>query len=295
MNSLRISIFAIISFIAFSPKLISSQSSLIISAIPDQNPEKLNRLYKTLSKELSEELGVPVKYMPVINYTAAVTAFRTGHLHLVWFGGLTGVQARLQRPGANVIAQRLEDSRFRSVFIANTSTGIKKLRSNDDLKILKGKRFTFGSEVSTSGRLMPQYFLQKAGMKIKDFAGGIAGFSGSHDVTIALVESGAYEAGALNELVWESNVKEERVDRSKVKVIWRTPTYADYHWLAQPNLNEEFGDGFTNKLKNALLSLNRKNPRDKVILDLFGATKFIPAKQKDYDNIEDIGRKLGKI
>ena len=69
---------------------------LHVGAIPDQNPEKLNRLYSSLSDELSDQLKVPVQYVPVSNYPAAVTAFRTGSLDLVWFGGLTGVQARLQ-------------------------------------------------------------------------------------------------------------------------------------------------------------------------------------------------------
>ena len=68
---------------------------LHIGAIPDQNPEKLNRLYSSLSDELSDQLKVPVQYVPVSNYPAAVSAFRTGSLDLVWFGGLTGVQARL--------------------------------------------------------------------------------------------------------------------------------------------------------------------------------------------------------
>ena len=99
-----------------------SQEKLSIGAIPDQNPERLNRLYSLLSSELSEKLEVPVVYKPVVNYPAAVTAFRTGDIDLVWFGGLTGVQARLQKNGAKLIAQRDIDSKFHSVFIANTKS-----------------------------------------------------------------------------------------------------------------------------------------------------------------------------
>ena len=131
-------------------------STLRIGAIPDQNPEKLNRLYDTLSDELSERLDVPVKYVPVSNYAAAVSAFRSGSLDLVWFGGLTGVQARLQTPGSQVLAQRNIDAEFTSVFIAHGASGLKPITSSDQLVQLKGKRFAFGSESSTSGRLMPQ-------------------------------------------------------------------------------------------------------------------------------------------
>ena len=272
-----------------------TEKTLRIGAIPDQNPERLNRLYGLLSSELSKELNVPVRYKAVTNYPAAVSAFRTDSLDLVWFGGLTGVQARLQTPGAQVIAQRDIDAKFRSVFIANTKSGITTLKSLSGLQQLSGKRFTFGSESSTSGRLMPQHFLQQAGVEINDFHGGRAGFSGSHDATIALVQSGSYDAGALNESVWETAQKNGRVDPAKVKVIWRTQPYADYHWLAQPNLDKKFGNGFTDKLKSTLTGLKKSSKSQGRILELFGADSFVDADKNQYITIELIGRQLGKI
>ena len=219
----------------------NSQETLRIGAIPDQNPERLNRRYGQLATELSDQLKVSVRYVPVSNYPAAVSAFRTGSLDLVWFGGLTGIQARLQTPGAQVLAQREIDANFNSVFIANTSAGFQPIRSIDGLKALNGKRFTFGSESSTSGRLMPQHFLAQAGVTPKQFAGGQAGFSGSHDATIALVQSGSYQAGAVSEPVWNVAVRNGKVDPNKVKVIWKTPSFGNYHWVVRPNLDQRFG------------------------------------------------------
>ena len=270
-------------------------SPLRIGAIPDQNPEKLNRLYSTLSDELSDQLDVEVKYVPVSNYAAAVSAFRSGSLDLVWFGGLTGVQARLQTPGSQVLAQRDIDAEFTSVFIAHGASGLKPITSADQLVQLKGKRFAFGSESSTSGRLMPQHFLQQNGVTPTDFAGGRPGFSGSHDATIAVVQSGSYEAGALNSQVWESHVKDGRIDPDKVDVIWRTPTYVDYHWVAGADLDKRYGDGFTDRLQQALISIKPDSDRRRTILDLFGAEAFIPAADEDYAAIEAVGRELGKI
>ena len=272
-----------------------AQPVLRIGAIPDQNPEKLNRLYGVLADELGARLKVPVRYVPVSNYAAAVSAFRTGSLDLVWFGGLTGVQARLQTPGARVLAQRDIDAKFTSVFIASGASGLKPFTDASQLRQLSGKRFTFGSESSTSGRLMPQYFMGRNGVKTTDLAGGRPGFSGSHDATLALVQSGAYEAGALNEQVWQSNLKAGKVDSASVKVIWRTPPYADYHWLARPGLDKRFGEGFTNRIRQALLNLTPEQPRSAVIMDLFGAKTFIPAEASNYDRIEAVGRQLGKI
>ena len=278
-----------------APQNKSKQAVLQIGAIPDQNPEKLNRLYGTLSEELSEKLDVPVRYGPVSNYAAAVSAFRTGSLDLVWFGGLTGVQARLQTPGARVLAQRDIDAEFTSVFIANGASGLRPFTSADQLVELKGRRLAFGSESSTSGRLMPQFCMGENGVKPEDLAGGGPGFSGSHDATIAVVQSGAYEVGALNEQVWRSNVADGRVDPDKVSMIWRTPPYVDYHWVVRPGLDDRFGAGFTNKLQTALLDLSTENENGAAILELFGAERFIPAKDEDYVMIETVGRQLGKI
>ena len=268
---------------------------LRIGAIPDQNPEKLNRLYGLVANELSEQVGVSVKYVPVTDYAAAVSAFRTGDLDLVWFGGLTGVQATLQKPGARMLAQRDIDAQFYTVFIANPKSGLKPIRSINQLTELKGKRFTFGSESSTSGRLMPQYFLSQAGVKLKDFAGGAPGFSGSHDATIALVQSGAYDAGAVNEQVWKANLRSGKANRSKVFQIWRTPPYPDYLWLAQPNLDQRFGKGFTQKLQKAIVAWRPSDPEQKVILGLFGAQQFTTVNPAGYKQIEQVGRQIGKI
>lgn len=267
---------------------------LTVGAIPDQDPEKIQRLYTKLAAYLEAELGVPVEYQPVTDYAAAVTAFKVGDLDLVWFGGLTGVQARLQKSGAHAIAQRDIDEQFHSVFIANTNSGLGEISDISGLSALQGKTFTFGSESSTSGRLMPQYYLQQGGMNLEDFKGEV-GFSGNHDTTIKLVEAGTYDAGALNEQVWQSRLEEGAIDTSKVKVIWRTPAYYDYHWVISPDVEQRYGDGFVDKVQTALVSLDPSVPEEKEILDLFGAAKFIPTQNENYAQIEAVGREIGKI
>lgn len=273
----------------------SSSEPLSVGAIPDQDPEKLQRLYSALADYLSTELGVPVEYEPVTDYAAAVTAFKVGDLDLVWFGGLTGVQARLQVPGANAIAQRDIDENFHSIFIASKASGLAPIKDIRELVSLKGKTFTFGSDSSTSGRLMPQYFLEEAGVKLDDFKGE-PGFSESHDATLKLVESGSFEAGALNEQVWLDRLAAGEVDESKVQAIWQTPAYYDYHWIVNSDkLNEQYGDGFTDKIQAALLKLDASDPKQAEILELFGAAKFIETQNENYAQIEAVGRKIGKI
>ncbi len=266
----------------------------VIGAIPDQDPEKLQRRFGLLADYLMEELGVPVEYKPVTDYAASVTAFRVGDLDMVWFGGLTGVQARLQVENAQALLQREGDDQFHSVFIANVDSGIQPFDEIAGLEALSGHTFTFGSESSTSGRLMPQYYLSQGGVSLDDFKGE-AGFSGSHDVTIDLVEAGSYEVGALNEKVWQSRVEAGEVDLEKVQLIWRTPAFYDYHWVIRPDITERYGEDFIERVKDVFLALDIADPDHKEILDLFSAERFIVTENDNYLQIEIVAREIGKI
>ncbi|HEY9906257.1 MAG TPA: putative selenate ABC transporter substrate-binding protein [Thermosynechococcaceae cyanobacterium] len=272
----------------------ATPKTLTIGAIPDQDAEKIQRLNTKLVKYLGAELKVPVAFKPVTDYTASVTAFKVGDIDLMWFGGLTGVQARLQVPGAEAIAQRNIDANFHSVFIANKKSGIEPIAEQKGLTVFRGKTFTFGSESSTSGRLMPQLFLSQAGVDLKGFKGQ-PGFSKSHDATLELVQAGTYNAGVLNEQVWMSRLQEGKADPEKVTLVWRSPAYYDYHWLINPSVSDRFGKDFSKKVQTALLKLDPRVPEHKEILDLFGAEKFISTQNTNYEQIEKVGRQIGKI
>ena len=275
--------------------LYANERVLKIGAIPDQNQEILDRRFNLFSALLQKELGVKVKYVPVFNYVAAVSGFNTKDLDLVWFGGLSGVQARISTPNSFILAQRDIDKEFKSVFIVNKKLKIVSANNINDLKKLKNLRFTFGSENSTSGRLMPQYFLNLADIKISDFKNKRASFSGSHDATIALVNSGSFDAGALNKQIWYRNVRTNSKRIKNLELFWVTPSYADYHWLVQGNLDKFYRKGFTDELKSIILNLDIKDEEHKKILKMFGARKFIPANEAQYKDIETIARKLKKI
>lgn len=257
-----------------------------IGAIPDQDVAVLSRLFGEVATYLSEETGLDVRYVPTVDYAALVAGFRRGDIHLAWFGGLTGVQAMAAAPGAEAIVQRPRDENFHSVFIVNSAVEL----SGDDLSALKGLSFTFGSESSTSGHLMPRYFLMQAGVNPdRDFF-GLPNYSGSHDTTIKLVESGAFQAGALNEAVWESRVEQGAVDLSKLRVFYITPPYYDYHWMVGPNVDRLFGEGTKEAVRQALLNIGPDQP---VILELFNTDRFIPTENANYDAIRQVAQEIG--
>lgn len=267
---------------------------LNISAIPDQDPELLNRLYPMVAERFTTATGGQVTYTPVTDYTAVVRAFEVGDIGLAWVGGLTGVQARSRVPGAKAIAQRDIDAQFHSLFIAGKGSGLTPFEDLSGLTSLAGHTLTFGSETSTSGRLMPQYFMKEAGLDLARLKGK-PGFSGSHDATIEAVASGSFEVGAVNEQVWTKAKAAAKVDLSMVEVLWRTPGYADYHWIARPDLDLRLGAGSTQKITELLLGLDVAEPEDKAVLDLFGATAFVATQNSNYDRIEAVAKEQGLL
>jgi len=255
------------------------------TAIPDQDETQLKKRFSIFADYLSKELNVDVKFIPVKSYSASIAAFRNNQVQLAWFGGLSGVKARLIVPNSVAIAQGVEDPNFHSFIIANTSTGLE--RSEDIPAGIEGKTFTFGSKGSTSGRLMPEYFITKQFGKSPEDIFKKVGFSGNHSKTIALVQSGAYEVGATNYKVWKRELKAGKIDPSKVKIIYQTPGYPDYNFTARGDLDEQFGKGFTKKLQQAIINI-----KDKKILDAFPRSGFIKATNADFQPVLDTARKL---
>lgn len=262
-----------------TPALAADRPVLRVSAIPDEAPTELIRKFRPLGDYLARVLDREVKFIPVTDYPATVEGLASGHLDLVWYGGFTFVQARKRTGNAIPLVQREEDAHFHARFIARAGSGIRSLED------LRGRTVAFGSPASTSGHLMPRYYLLQAGIDPeRDFAR--VAFSGAHDATAKWVESGKVDAGALNESVWTKLVEERKVDPAKVVSFYTTPDFFDYNWTVRGDLDPRVAE----KIKAAFLALDPDRPADKAILDLQRTRRFIPTRVENYDLIEKAAR-----
>lgn len=282
IRSLFATVFASIALLSAS--LSVAEPVLRVSAIPDESPTELQRKFKPLGEYLEKKLGMKVEFTPVTDYAASVEGLINNKLDMVWFGGFTFVQAKVRSNNKVIpLVQREEDEKFKSVFIT-TRNDIKTLQD------LKGKTFTFGSESSTSGHLMPRSFLLAAKINPDTDMKRIA-FSGAHDATVAAVAGGKVDAGALNISVWEKLVSQGKVDANAVRVFYTTPGYYDYNWTVRADMDP----ALRKKLVNAFLALDKNNAGDKEILDLQRASRFIPTKAENYGAIESAARNAGLL
>jgi phosphonate transport system substrate-binding protein len=262
-----------------------AQQTFRVTTIPEEAATEQVRKFTPIATYLEKKLGMKVEFTPVSDYPAAVEALVNKRVDLVWFGGFTHVQAQIRSGGKIVpIAQREEDTRFQSVFIAKTDSGIKKLTD------MKGKEVSFGSQSSTSGHLMPRSFLLDAKIDPdKDFKR--VAYSGAHDATIASVVSGRVAAAALDITVWKKFVGENKVDTKAVDVFYTTPPYFNYNW----SVHADMSTATREKVTKALLDLDPATPEGKEILGLNRATRYIATKPENYKGIEAAARSAGLL
>ena len=272
-------------FAALCATLATAQTTLKVSAIPDESPTELQRKFSPLGKYLETKIGMKIEFIPVTDYAATVESLVAKKLDMVWYGGFTFIQAKIRSKGSAIpLVQRAEDEKFQSVFITQPNSGINSLAD------LKGKTFTFGSQSSTSGHLMPRAFLLQQGID-PDKAFRRIAFSGAHDATALQVAGGKVDAGALNVSVYNKMIEEKKLDASQIKVFYTTPPYFDYNWTVRGDLDPVV----VKKLREAFLALDPSIPEHKEILALQRASKFIPTKPENYQGIEDAARSAGLI
>jgi len=216
------------------------------------------------------------------NYAAVVEALVEGQVDIAHLGGFTFVQAS-KRASAVPLVQRERDRQFHSKFI----TARPDVRTLADLK---GKRFAFGDVNSTSGHLMPAFFMRKEGVDPAVVEQAI--FTGGHDATALAVAEHRVDAGALDEAVWERLTSDGRVDPAKVHVFWTTPPFADYVWVARKDLDPEVA----RKVADTFLALDATRPQDRPILDLLSAgSRYVRVDVAEYAPLRDAAIREGLL
>lgn len=226
---------------------------------------------------LAKALGTSVNLVIPTNYNATVEALGNNSLDFAYLGALTYVKAHAMY-GVLPLVQRAEDKQFHSLFITSASSGIKKLADT------KGKRFAFGDINSTSGHLIPYSELKKAGVDAdKDLQ---FRYTGSHPATAKAVESGAVDAGALDETVYRSMVSGGQVDGNKVRVFYTSPPFVDYVWVARKDVDAAHREKFV----NAFLGL--KEGRDDAVLNILRGKNYVRADDAEYANIRAVAVQL---
>lgn len=260
----------------------AQKPTLRVSVIPTTDPGKIARESQPLVDYLQEKTGAKVDLSVPTNYAAVVEAIANDQVDCAFLGGFTYVQAS-KRAGVLPLVQREQDQNFHSVFITQTGSPIQSLGD------LAGHSFAFGDVNSTSGHLMPEYFMRQASVDPKVIEA--ATYTGGHDTTALAVANGKVDAGAMDELVFQRMTKEGKLDASKVRIFYTTPPFFDYVWVARKGLDRKLADDFA----AAFLALDPSDPKHKQILDALTATKYVRADDASYAALREAATSAGLL
>ena len=255
-------------FLLFQSAVGADNAPVNVGMVPDAGATQISIKEKApLKAYLEQKLGRPVNLVIPTNYNATVEALGNGSLDFAYLGGLTYIKAHA-RYSVVPLVQRSSDLQFRSYFITSSHSSIHSLSD------LRGKNFAFGDINSTSGHLMPYLEMRQAGID-PDSALKYR-YTGSHPATAKAVESGAVDAGALDESVYNSMIAEGKLDPNKVRVFYMSKPFVDYVWVARkdvdPAAQEKFVQAFT----------DLKEPQDNEILKILRGSSFIRASNEEY-------------
>lgn len=258
-----------------------------ISAIPDADTTAQAERFEPLRAYLEKELGVKVEFVASDTYTTSVEKFVNGDIQFGWFGGVTGVQSIEKVEGARAIVAGKKDLAFKSYFVANASTGLKD--SADFPTAIRDLQFTFGSPNSTSGRVMPSFYInEETGTYPDEFFTNPVSFTKGHDKVALAVQNGDFQAGVMSFGRYERMVEEGDIDPAVCVKIWETPEYADYNGTAHPALDEMFGEGFVDKLQAVLI-----NCKDEAVLNALNRSELVEINNETLAGIAAVVETLG--
>ena len=248
-------------------------SVLHIGVLPELSKQKLLVRYQSLFHYLADETGIPYEFVSSGSYADFLDHFHNGRIDLAYFGGVTLVEA-YKRDNAIPLVMRDIDSEFTSYFLVATGSPAQ------TLKDLKGATFSFGSRISTSGHLMPRYFMKESGIHPEQFFKDIQ-YSGKHDQTALWVQEGKVEAGVANSRIIKTLFENGILKEKQTRILWETPPYSDYVWAVHPNM----GDALQNKIRDAFLKLDPENPKHRDIMKSLNAGSFLPAHISEFSDL----------
>lgn len=196
-RGLRVSGLVTLAFLAVGS--VRADVSLTFGLYTSKKPTEMVRLYRPLlnllEQALTAELKEPVEiHLQVAKtYEEGIKALTEGTFDFSQVGPVSYVQVKEKK--ANVELLAIEGTKGQKVV-----NGVICVLSNSPVQKvedLKGKRFAFGDQFSTTGRYNSQLYLVEHGITSKDLGG--FEYLERHDRVGSAVAAGDFDAGALNE------------------------------------------------------------------------------------------------
>ncbi len=230
--------------------------------------------YHQLLEYIAEKLGREIQLVQRKTYDEINQLISTGQIDLAFICSGPYASGRDELGFEALAMPRVRGSHlYQSYLIVNNDGPIQKLAD------LRGKIFAFSDPQSNTGKLVPTYWLSKAGEKPETFFGKTI-YTYSHDNSIMAVAMSLVDGAAVNGQVWEYYNQRNPVFTSKTRVIKNSMPFGNPPVVASSHLPDQTKD----RIRGLLLNMHRE-PEGKKILNELMIDGFIAPKEESYDPI----------
>lgn len=257
-----------------------SGKTLRIAANPNLSPIELLNNFGPFASALERHLGVKVELASGRDYEDTIRLLKSGAVDVAGSGAFGYVSANADF-GARLLVRYVESEgeSYRSVIVVRADSNLR------GLKDLRGKRFAFTDEKSTSGYLLPLLALQQQGIDMADL--GLVDFVRKQPNAALAVFNRQADAGAMadNQINEKYGIKPEQL-----RVIWRSEPIYHGVWMVRPDLPEaEF-----KRLQDAMIKVSAE-PAVKAALARGSVKSFVVGNDRDFDNVRGAMKLLEKL
>ncbi len=258
------------------------QNKILIGILPEMNVFKQRQRFKLLGEHLSKKTGVTVEFTILSRYGNIIERFTSEKMDGAFFGSFTGALA-IKKLGVVPLARPVNldgSSTYHGYLFVRKDSGI---RSVNDMK---NKKMAYVDKATTAGYLFPLAYLRENGITDTKHFFSETFFAGSHDAAIHAVLDRKADVGAAKHSIYDRERKHDpRVDNELI-ILAESPHVPSNGLLVRSGLEEPL----KSKLKSVLLALHTDTD-GKIVLQQFGALKFIETTAQDYQPVFDMAQK----
>lgn len=151
---------------------------------------------------------------------------------------------------------------------------------------MRGKRFAFVDRATTAGYLLPLAYFQRHHFDYHTLRE--AYYSGTHEDTIYDVLNRKADIGAAKNTVFDRLSAADQRISSELVVLETSPAVPENALAFRPDVDETVKTAVV----QALLAM-QNDEKGRVVLNTFGARRFIPTREADYEPVYRYARQIG--
>lgn len=265
--------------------------------ISTESQENLKVQWEPFLEAMEAEIGRPINGFYATDYAGVIEAMGAGKIQLAWYGGKSYIEAAA-RSDAEAFVQTVNADGTKGYYSHLITNKDNPILENIDVEAGDGDQyvinnaadltFAFNDPNSTSGFVVPSYYVfAKNGVNPNEAFDELV-FAGSHEATAQAVANNQVDVATNNS---ESMLNVQQGDPAafeNIQIIWTSPVIPSdpvaYRNDLPDCLKEEVKDFFLNY-------------KDAAVLEPLGWQGFDPATDADWDTIRelDLGQKMMEV